>query len=403
MASVTTGIAIRDEGYPTIQFSLAERAESNVVMINNCPLQIYIDGMLQTSMTEAVLNGGVDVDNGRVRIQASRWGRLEYPEHRLSLNFGIDRSTAFGCFLFGESLDYPISYGGAVTPRPGYRSGERLYGLFGSPYSSQIFFTSEGEALQLTDSSPEATYKYCTEQFCLQSEDDSIFTYEDGMSFANFSNCEAPFSPIDLGSASTEVLDLCGRDVSCLTDGVVGGFDSAVLTLEAQLAEDIQRASSSALRFDPAVIPAFAGAPTVVTVTVELVSVIEDLMGFALYEMDSETLMQGTQVLSFLSPAGSGFSDGIVVGDVDLVYSGEVQLTSNLAGDVFAFRVVPVIGEVEINLSTLVMTAWSAVRSYSPVLISSLQPSSLLMPASYRSPVPTYSFPPSTSPTDTQR
>ena len=129
-----------------------------------------------------------------------------------------------------------------------------------------------------------------------RSPDDSLFTYEDGFNFFTFSDCDAPHVPVNLNNVSPEIPVLCGEDEFSILDGQVGVVDvkAAIISIGLQIKEDMLRAESSRLRFAPGVIPAFQAAH--VKVSMEVVSPVSGLAGFALCEIFRDTLDVGACV-----------------------------------------------------------------------------------------------------------
>ena len=144
-ASVTTGLVIRDDGYSTVQLTIPMSTEKPAFNVDWCRLVVHIDGVAQTDVSNLFLT----LDEGKVTLQRGKNSRLTHHEHRLSFSFNVEQTTSFGCFISGERLFPPIYYGGSWTPRPGYRDGEHLFGLFGSPYLSDVFFSNKGEPILL--------------------------------------------------------------------------------------------------------------------------------------------------------------------------------------------------------------------------------------------------------------
>ena len=82
----------------------------------------------------------------------------------------------------------------------------------------------------------EAGYNYCVQNWCLRSAVDTFFTYMEG-SFSEYYHCEDPFDPTVQNAVLQEVADegsltdICGMNIACLVDGVVGDETDALAFL----------------------------------------------------------------------------------------------------------------------------------------------------------------------------
>ena len=74
-------------------------------------------------------------------------------------------------------------------------------------------------------------YRYCTDTWCIENEEDSLFVYkEDGVDFEDHMHCHLPYghSVEDLfGDVEPEVRALCGEDLMCILDARTAGIDVA--------------------------------------------------------------------------------------------------------------------------------------------------------------------------------
>jgi hypothetical protein len=154
-------------------------------------------------------------------------------------------------------------------------SEESLIGLLGSPIGvfSDEWMNRAGASLSFPSSAlqrlSEPAYNYCTENWCISDETDSLFEYEDGFSFDDYEGCDLPFnSNVDLDSASAELKALCGYDLACLVDGLAGDLGDALNHLEVQAEVDLVGSLLSQFRFNPPIIP--VGSTIVVEVTVKV-------------------------------------------------------------------------------------------------------------------------------------
>jgi von Willebrand factor type D domain len=78
-------------------------------------------------------------------------------------------------------------------------------------------------------------YEYCTATWCVRDVSSSLFSYNAESSFGFFSRCDDPYpGVVDVSNASSELKQLCGNDITCLTDGVTMGILAAQHLLEAE-------------------------------------------------------------------------------------------------------------------------------------------------------------------------
>jgi hypothetical protein len=365
-ASVTTGFVLQDPGYPTIQLSVQGGSLSPSVHVNECPIHIFVDGVLLTGISGQELVDGFEIDNGRIQIElvSTTTVRVAYAEHMLELSVVVQNSRAFGCFFDGPRLLFPIFYHGG---KDGYRFDETIYGVAGSPYGGNFFKRDGTPFFPESPFSPDLMYQYCTEQFCVETAASSLFTYEPGLSFDNFYNCSAPYVGVDLEEAPPEVVAVCGADIACLVDGIVASAvagieaatEAAQISVQTQVM-DSEETVASLFRFSHGVIPAFK--PTTVLVTIELTGAVENLEGFALYRVFVESFSQAPSTETSLLDVGSGIGEDDVADDS--IFSGQVTLEPTFVGELFGFRGIPIIDGSEESESPLVQTSWSVVRAY---------------------------------------
>ena len=232
---------------------------------------------------------------------------------------------------------------------------------------------------------PADTYAYCTTNFCIRNEAESLFAYEDGHAFSDYDHCDEPFVGVDLNDCSADGVEICGANSACLLDCAVGGFDAAVLNVMDQV-DSASEASSSSLRFVPAAIP--VSETTEVEISLELVSLVPDLVGFNVYIIPPGSTEPG-ELVTFLSTSGTLFAG-------ELIYSNTTSLTPAVGDEVYSFQVVPLIAHSEERDSPLVQTAWNAVQSFTSAVLRlssapsiSAAPTSSAMPSITPTPVPT--------------
>jgi hypothetical protein len=105
--------------------------------------------------------------------------------------------------------------------------------------------TPSGEVLQAPATEAESlfsnAYSYCVENWCVDEDIDSLFTYGLGESFQEINHCDVSFTSevedavLNLveqpNSNQQELADACGGSLICLVDGVCGSISDAVQAL----------------------------------------------------------------------------------------------------------------------------------------------------------------------------
>ncbi|KAI0561679.1 hypothetical protein FGB62_75g023 [Gracilaria domingensis] len=92
--SVTTAIAMRQDGFPMLQISIAQAESSLSTPVGGCPLSLYVNGEAKDIANVAAGNGAeVSVASSRVSLRLGSGVRS---------SFRLRKSSVFGCFL--ESL-----------------------------------------------------------------------------------------------------------------------------------------------------------------------------------------------------------------------------------------------------------------------------------------------------------
>lgn len=204
-------------------------------------------------------------------------------------------------------------------------------------------------------------YEYCTTNWCIRDAAESLFTYEEGSSFDEFSECDAPFtSGVDLGTATSAIAELCGANEACLVDGIIGGTGDAQNSLEEQAAVS-NAATLSRFRFAPSTIQ--VNASYNVNVTVDLGAIVGDIQSFNIYRLNSSSLEVGDMAVIGLQDVGSGIGEDFEANDG--VFSNIIALRSNFVGESFGFRAIPVINGTENSTSEYAFSSLNAIQSYS--------------------------------------
>lgn len=351
--TVTKGIAI-SENNVTVQLSIAENSTSSSTELNSCPVLLYVNGLSRPLSIGSGLDEiatSFDATTGSVTILTKSFIRIVFRPYS---------SSTFGCFL--ESVR-------TFVPKSIQENGD-VIGMLGTPNGNPFDdWTSKiGTPISNAGSSEgnlfETAYDYCTTNWCISEESQTIFTFENGITFDNYNFCDIPYgnSP-DFADASEELRELCGSDVACLVDGLVGDIDDARNALNVQAEQEQILSLTAAIQCNPSFIQ--VGSQVNVKVTVDLSGSISNLnvSSFSLYRINTDSgVIQGAKLLTLLDDGSASSSDEI---GGDSIFSNILPLRSESAGEVFSFRVIPVIAGSEDPTSSLVTTGLTTIRSYS--------------------------------------
>lgn len=353
--SVGKGYAIVSDGDPTIQLSIpVDESASNGSQLGSCPILFYVDGMpLDLSPEFSLGHPGVSVQ------VSDREVILTWLSSGISLAIRSWTSGFFGCALSAI----------AFIPET-FSDNSEIVGLLGSPNGNftDDWTDTDGSVLPVPmDQSQrlyETAYLYCTRNWCIRDALDSFFTYEDGSSFEDFNECDAPFeSGVNLGDASESLTDLCGTNEQCLIDGIIGGTNDAQNVLEEQAAAS-ETSQLSRFRFSPSTIQ--TGFSYNIAITADFSDDKEsssDIDFFQIYRLDPNYMQIGNVPVVGLQDIGSGIGEDTVSGDS--IFSSIIALRSDVPGEMFGFWAVPVINGTEEPTSQFVLSSLNAVQSYS--------------------------------------
>jgi len=208
-----------DEDVPTIQ----------IVVPNNttqgCSIDMFVDGVLRDIEVD-----GTDSDLVQVQVVGNAGARriaIYYPGSGLHVTSLLSESETYGCYL-SSSICLPDDY----------RTNETFVGLLGSPNGDRKddWMTPQGSSVSIVqDKRFEPAYQYCTENWCIRNETESLFTYNLDQGFENYSNCDAAYnSDIEdaVADAPEELISICAGDITCIIDGVAGNVVDAENDLE---------------------------------------------------------------------------------------------------------------------------------------------------------------------------
>ena len=231
-ASVTSGLVIREsEQSPLIQVSLREGTADSIEGCFNL-IQLY-ENRIERPLSSGASSSSVTISvlNDEIIIAFSGAG--------VEVHMYVKSSASFGCF-FTHWIYLPDNY----------RSGERFVGLLGNVNGDpdDDWLTKEGGILP-TPSTSEALfqggYNYCREEWCVRSVSDSLFTYDVDESFALYFDCDAEYETgleDAVENAPPELKNICGENVKCIIDGLVGTTSDAQVLLDdtARIEEEVE-------------------------------------------------------------------------------------------------------------------------------------------------------------------
>ena len=251
---------------------------------------------------------------------------------------------------------------------PGFQDDD-VSGLLGSPDDDPLndWANANGLALEipavLGDQEP---YDYCRQNWCITEESDSIFVHTIEANFSSFSGCLEPFpGVVNLGSASPELLSLCGINVACVLDGIELGIEAAQVLLEEE-AELLQSLTSSQFTAKPSAVQ--VGINRAITLSVDLSqessdSLVGSIEEFQIFRVDSATREISPTSIVSLQDDGLGVGDDLQAGD--FVFSNVLAVQSSTAGESSSFLAVPVIAGYAATDSPYARYLLNAVTYYS--------------------------------------
>jgi len=124
-----------------------------------------------------------------------------------------------------------------------FRSDETLLGLLGTPNGNKDddWRMKNGTIVPAPTSDAERlfskAYNYCVDNWCAQTESESLFTYGTGESFAAINKCDVDFSSAvetavnDQQSLDQDLVTACGGNLICLVDGLCGNITDALAAM----------------------------------------------------------------------------------------------------------------------------------------------------------------------------
>jgi len=217
--TVTRGLAIKEEGAPTIQLNVPSNYDKQ------CPISLFV------GKHKRELFGGTGVDEVIVRQVGSNIV-VFYPKTRLQFVVMTSKSTKYGCFLSVK----------ACLPDD-YRPKDKIIGLLGTPDEDPTneFMKADGSDYEMelgSNRKYKENYDYCTQEWCVRDARKSIFAYEMNESYQQFNKCGDKYDgAIEkcLEAPPEWLEEICSsEDKRCVYEGCAGGEAEAKMALETE-------------------------------------------------------------------------------------------------------------------------------------------------------------------------
>jgi len=223
--TVTRSLAFNsgEDNEKTIQVNVPDTASDGI-----CTPTFLMDGVAEQMQEDEVTIGDLRIK--RTTTSNSRGFIFYYESTGVQLK--VTAKFWNGCYLAAD-LCLPDCY---------KRRGESFVGLLGTPDgdNSNDWMDSSGYNLPF-NSNRKAQTNYCTANWCIENQAESIFHYNDngqdekGKSFDDYNNCNlGPDSETEACMSNPDrvvpgLTDICKKDEACLLDGCVGGIEAAKL------------------------------------------------------------------------------------------------------------------------------------------------------------------------------
>lgn len=351
--TVTKGVVVTWKNAPKVQVSVALTDTSMSSPISSCPVQMFVDGEYRDVLDGESLGKMVSVKvvERSVQIELS---------NGIKVSFSVYKSGSFGCYFEWLNFYIPIEF---IT-------GGNIVGLLGTPNRNPYddWMKTDGTPIIISGSTDliyEEAYNYCTDNWCINQQTDSLLTFSNGSTFSDFNQCNVPYGGRpDFSSASEALINLCGTDVACLIDGLAGDLSDAQNALEVQAEIENEVGTSSAFRFEPSSLEVGSTQNVLITLDVrqEPAASREGLTQFAVYKIDSTDGSIDGPVILTLDDGGQQSAGDNTAGD--LIFSNILAIRSSTVGETFSYRAVPVF-DAEDRSSQLTITRLNAIRIYS--------------------------------------
>jgi hypothetical protein len=239
--SKITAVAISEGvGTPVVQLSIPENPSATTEKVDVCLLDLWVNGTHRS-----IYEGSGQDDAVEVTVSGKRVNLL-YKSTGAAVTVDIMSSSTFQCFL-NTFVCLPDSLFDAI-------------GLMGTPNKiiADDWMDQDGNSLPLPTSPDgllyELAYEYCTMNWCLQNESDSLFSYENGFDFHFYENCNAAYpGSVTSEEASDELIARCEGNTACVTEGLIGGDEGTenALKVVAELEETRDRSNVTSETTEP--------------------------------------------------------------------------------------------------------------------------------------------------------
>jgi len=224
-ASVLHGVAIQDEGdTPKVQLSIPQEASAFGTTIETqagdyqCVLDFFVNDI------EHSLQGGLYEDDD---IKVVVIENFEIRVHYKASQFWVKIRVGYfeGCLV--QSCYY-------------IPDTDNVIGLLGTPDqdTTNDWMTRSGAVVPIPNDQiarvKKEAYDYCTQNWCLQDAEESIFHYNEiafGYGFYYYSHCALEYgeSLADfIEQVEPHVVEACNRELACMMDALEGGLEAAL-------------------------------------------------------------------------------------------------------------------------------------------------------------------------------
>jgi von Willebrand factor type D domain len=232
--TITKSIVFKTgDGEPKIQVSTPKAPDNAGI----CMPTVYVEGIETDVLTNLVGDGSLQVARHVIK------GAVNYVFYFHNSGFQLSttskKTSKGGCVLATR----------VCLPYDWPRAKETLVGLLGSPdkNANNDWMDRNNKAVAIPATKKGRVgvdaYNYCVKNWCIESEQESMFHYLSGESYAGFKKCDlGPDTTTStcIDNPSEALAKVCGPDnMECLVDGCVGGEEEAKAWLDTQ-AEEIE-------------------------------------------------------------------------------------------------------------------------------------------------------------------
>ena len=220
-ASVTRAIVVDDSNQGRVQVSLSPAASAP-----SCDPTFYVDSQLVS------LDASGNFANGFVTISSTTDEiAVVFTSSEVEVRLIRRVSASFGGCFFSVVLFIPSALASAGL--------QGLYGGVPNGDPADDWLDSSGNPIAVPQDPMDlrfsAAYEYCTTNWCVANEMNTLFEFESGESFASYNLCLAPYNDAletQVSSASAALVSICQDDLACLVDGVAGTEQDALAYLQ---------------------------------------------------------------------------------------------------------------------------------------------------------------------------